>query len=207
MIRYLYCIHIGIASAAANNYFGTKIGPLSELHHGVSGDVYAVDSRTILLKNFKYDGEGPGKYCRILKICIVTVDSRTKNVYNNLSAIQAAYFYVGTGNRVSNQGATRLRDERGRSGVLRRYRTKDVTLSLPEGQTLRDIKWFAVWCDEFSVNFGDVKIPKNLNFPKPHKIDALSGVHGVASDNIVVVDAQTLLVPNFSYDGEAPGEL
>ncbi|XP_068625418.1 protein Skeletor, isoforms D/E-like [Battus philenor] len=33
---------------------------------------------------------------------------------------------------------------------------------------------------------------------------ALRGVHGVRSDPIVVVDAQTLLVPNFSYDGEAP---
>lgn len=130
----------------------------------------------------------------------------TNNKIITSACIVAAYFYVGNGNRVSNQGATRLRDERGRSGVLRRYRNKDVTLSLPEGQTLRDIKWFAIWCDEFSVNFGDVKIPKNLNFPKPQKIDALSGVHDVTSDNIVIVDAQTLLVPNFSYDGEAPGE-
>lgn len=63
---FLFCFP-GIASAAANNYFGTKIGPLSELHHGVSGDVYAVDSRTIMLKNFKYDGEGPGN-CDLLAI-------------------------------------------------------------------------------------------------------------------------------------------
>jgi len=33
----------------------------------------------------------------------------------------------------------------------------------------------------------------------------LSGIHGVSSENIVVVDAQTLLIPGFSYDGEAPG--
>nr|CAD7421787.1 unnamed protein product [Timema poppensis] len=56
----------------------------------------------------------------------------------------------------------------------------------------------------FSVNFGDVKIPKNLDYPKPQKIDALNGVHAVSSENIVVVDAQTLLIPSFSYDGEAP---
>nr|CAD7199097.1 unnamed protein product [Timema douglasi] len=54
------------------------------------------------------------------------------------------------------------------------------------------------------VNFGDVKIPKNLDYPKPQKIDALNGVHAVSSENIVVVDAQTLLIPSFSYDGEAP---
>lgn len=41
-------------------YYGTKIGSLTQLHHGVSGDVYAVDSRTLFLKNFNYDGEGPG---------------------------------------------------------------------------------------------------------------------------------------------------
>lgn len=59
----------------------------------------------------------------------------------------------------------------------------------------------------FQVNFGDVKIPRNLDYPKPQKMSGLSGVHGVSSDPIVIVDAQTLLIPNFSYDGEAPGIL
>lgn len=81
-----------------------------------------------------------------------------------------------------------------------------MTLSLPDGKTLRDIKWFFVWCDDFSVNFGDIAIPKNLDFPRPQKVGALKGVHDVVSDNIVIVDAQTLLVPNFSYDGQAPGK-
>lgn len=56
------------------------------------------------------------------------------------------------------------------------------------------------------MNFGSVEIPKSLEYPKPAKVAALRGVHGVSSDPIVVVDAQTLLIPNFSYDGEAPGE-
>ncbi|XP_059621426.1 protein Skeletor, isoforms B/C [Phlebotomus argentipes] len=159
----------------AQGYYGIKIGALTQLHHGVSGDVYAVDARTIFLKNFNYDGEGP-----------------------------TAYFYVGNTRRPNHVGAWRLRDERGSTGVLRRYRNKDITLSLPEGKTLRDIKWFSVWCDEFTVNFGDVTIPKNLEFPRPQKIAPLNGVHGVSSDNVVIVDAQTLLVPNFNYDGEAP---
>uniref|UniRef100_A0A336L5B8 CSON003493 protein n=1 Tax=Culicoides sonorensis TaxID=179676 RepID=A0A336L5B8_CULSO len=156
-------------------YYGTRIGPLSQLHHKVSGEVFAVDSRTLFIKNFNYDGEGP-----------------------------AAYFYVGNTRAPSNEGAWRLRDERGNAGVIKRYRNKDITLSLPEGKTLRDITWFSVWCDEFAVNFGDVKIPKNLDFPRPQKIAGLKGIHGVTSDPIVLVDAQTLLIPNFSYDGEAP---
>lgn len=56
------------------------------------------------------------------------------------------------------------------------------------------------------MNFGDVKIPRTFDYPRPVKIDQLQGVHGVSSDNVVVVDAQTLLIPNFSYDGEAPGK-
>lgn len=55
------------------------------------------------------------------------------------------------------------------------------------------------------MNFGDVKIPRNFDYPRPQKIDPLKGVHSISSDNVVVVDAQTLLVPNLSFDGEAPG--
>lgn len=43
-------------------YYGKVIGKLSELHHGVSGEVYAVDARTLFIKDFTYDGEGPGWY-------------------------------------------------------------------------------------------------------------------------------------------------
>lgn len=118
----------------------------------------------------------------------------------------AAYFIVGNTKRPGNQGSIRLRDERGSSGVIRRYRNKDITLSLPEGKTLRDIKWFSVYCEEYSVNFGDVSIPRSFDFPRPFKLASLKGVHAVSSDNIVVVDAQTILIPNFSYDGEAPGK-
>ncbi|VVC87148.1 unnamed protein product [Leptidea sinapis] len=118
--------------------------------------------------------------------------------------VRPAYFYVGTGKSPSATGATRLRDERGGTGPLRRYRGESITLSLPDGKTLKDFKTFFVWCDDYAVNFGSVEIPRGVEFPRPAKVGALRGVHGVASDSVVVVDAQTLLVPNFSYDGEAP---
>lgn len=167
---------ITVNLCAAQRYYGTHIGRLSELHHAVSGDVFAVDSRTLFIKGFTYDGEGP-----------------------------AAYFYVGNSRVPSNKGGFRIRDERGSNGVLKKYRNKDITLTLPEGKTLRDVSWFSVWCDEFSVDFGNVVINKNLDFPRPQKVGALKGIHAVQSDNIVIVDAQTLLIPNFSYDGVAPG--
>lgn len=55
------------------------------------------------------------------------------------------------------------------------------------------------------VNFGDIKIPRGFDYPKPQKLGSLSGIHGVSSEPVVIVDAQTLLIPSFSYDGEAPG--
>ena len=49
-------------------------------------------------------------------------------------------------------------------------------------------------------------IPNDLDYPRPQKIDAFStNDHDVSSDRIVVVDAQTFLIPNFNYDGAAPG--
>ncbi|KAK5644469.1 hypothetical protein RI129_005769 [Pyrocoelia pectoralis] len=155
-------------------YLGKFIGKLSELHHGVSGEVYAIDARTLHLKDFTYDGQGP-----------------------------AAYFYAGN-TRAPGSGGFRLTDENGNPEVIRRYRKENVILTLPDAKTLNNIKWFSVWCEEFTVNFGDVKIPRNFDYPRPRKIDPLRGVHGVSSDNIIIVDAQTLLVPNLSYDGEAP---
>ncbi|XP_029163979.1 protein Skeletor, isoforms B/C isoform X2 [Nylanderia fulva] len=171
IVAFLLVVAAQICSGA---YYGKLIGKLSELHHGVSGEVYAVDARTLFVKDFTYDGEGP-----------------------------AAFFYAGNSKGPGN-GGFRVRDERGTTNVLKRYRKKDITLTLPDGKTLNNIKWFSVWCDEFSVNFGDVKIPRGFDFPKPQKLKSLSGIHGVNSEPVVIVDAQTLLIPNFSYDGEAP---
>ena len=41
-------------------------------------------------------------------------------------------------------------------------------------------------------------------YPRPQKIDAFKGIHDVSSSRIIIVDAQTLLIPSFSYDGSAP---
>lgn len=57
-----------ISSAKAQGYYGIRLGPLSELHHGVSGEMFAVDARTLFIKDFNYDGEGPGECeCRKCK--------------------------------------------------------------------------------------------------------------------------------------------
>lgn len=50
---------IGVSRA---EYWGRSLGRLSELHHAVRGEVFAVDARTVFIKDFHYDGEGPGNY-------------------------------------------------------------------------------------------------------------------------------------------------
>lgn len=53
-----FCFIVQVQTAP---YYGKFLGKLSELHHGVSGEVYVVDGRTLYLKDFTYDGQGPGK--------------------------------------------------------------------------------------------------------------------------------------------------
>jgi len=154
-------------------YRGKYLGPLTSRKHSVSGHVYAVDSRTLHLQGFTYDGTGPD-----------------------------AFFWIGFTESPSPQGII-VPNERGTKEVLTAYNGADVTISLPDGLTLRDIKWFAVWCRAYEVNFGDLYIPPNFDFPQPHVIGSIVG-QGVASGPIVVVDAQTILVPDFTYDGQAP---
>ena len=48
-------------------------------------------------------------------------------------------------------------------------------------------------------------MPAGFDYPRPQRLTPLSGIHQVASDRIYVVDAQTFLLPNFTYDGQAPG--
>ena len=41
------------AAATANDYYGTFIGEFQSRFHGVAGEVYAVDSRTLFIKGFR----------------------------------------------------------------------------------------------------------------------------------------------------------
>ncbi|KAA0195330.1 hypothetical protein HAZT_HAZT002924 [Hyalella azteca] len=180
-----------VSSSVDAQYLGKRIGALSELQHGVKGEVFAVDSRTIHVKGFSYDGAAPGLFLGTKLIrakgspCIELIDP---NLVGRVITIEE-------GSRVNTQ-------------PLKRYRNKDVTLTLPEGITLKDVKWISVWCRAFAIDFGHVVVPSGLQYPRPQKINALSTLdHGVSSDRLVVVDAQTFLIPNFSYDGAAPEEL
>jgi Electron transfer DM13 len=49
--------------------------------------------------------------------------------------------------------------------ITRKYNGDDITIKLPGDLTVYDIKWLSMWCVKYSVEFGHVDIPKDLNVP------------------------------------------
>jgi hypothetical protein len=115
-----------VAAALAQEDEGILIGELKTKQHGVKGKVFAVDEKTILVKNFEYDGAGPD-----------------------------TFFWVGTSEAPGNDGHILAHPFEGKfynyddenAPILRgRFDgTEDIRLTLPEDLNVSDLKWFAVW--------------------------------------------------------------
>ncbi|XP_046668764.1 protein Skeletor, isoforms B/C [Homalodisca vitripennis] len=176
-------LHLGTGyrgkPGSENPYYGRLIGQLQEYAHGIKGTVYAVDESTMFVKGFSYDGTGPD-----------------------------AFFWVGNTARPSPDGyiVPYPEDYIGREPpILNAYNKTDVILRLPNGKRIRDMRWLSVWCRRFTVNFGDVFIPSNLEVPKARVLPEFRRLaHGLRSGNITVLDAKTFYIPNLHYDGAGP---
>ncbi|CAH1976470.1 unnamed protein product [Acanthoscelides obtectus] len=73
------------------------------------------------------------------------------------------------------------------------------------GKRIRDIRWISVWCRRFTVDFGEVFVPSNIEVPKPRVLPEFKRLaHGLRSDNISILDAKTFYIPNLHYDGNGP---
>lgn len=109
------------------------VATLSKLAHGVSGTVTIVDSRTLRLSNFQYDGGGPQVYA-----------------YLGREDSSAAY-----------QAGLPIGPRLNRGGVP--YLNATLDLQLPEGQTLDSYVALSIWCSDFRANFGSgvFKAPVN----------------------------------------------
>ena len=44
---------------------------------------------------------------------------------------------------------------------------EDVLLKLPHGMKMRDVRWLSIWCRRFTVNYGDVYLPRGIQIPRP----------------------------------------
>jgi len=49
-------------AGSSTTYYGVSVGRLPTLEHDVAGDVYVVDAKHFLIKNFVYDGNAPSTY-------------------------------------------------------------------------------------------------------------------------------------------------
>lgn len=154
------------------SYIGLPLGKLNTYAHQVSGQVYAVDEFTLLIRNFFYDGLGSD-----------------------------TFFWAGSTVRPSNIGFI-VPDEEGRTNKLQRYVNVDVTLKLPDNRKLSSIKWLAVWDIRDQMNLADVYIPEGLEAPSPQRVSELSrNSHGVRCDEVVVEDSKSISLLNLFYDG------
>ena len=42
-----------------------------------------------------------------------------------------------------------------------------MLLKLPHGMKMRDVRWLSIWCRRFTVNYGDVYLPRGIQIPRP----------------------------------------
>nr|XP_046920523.1 protein Skeletor, isoforms B/C-like [Dermatophagoides farinae] len=153
-------------------YKGAHIGKLNSYAHQVSGELYAIDERTILIKDFFYDG-----------------------------LASDAYFWVGATVLPSNVGFI-VPDETGRTNKLRQYINRSIRIRLPDDKTIHTIRWFAIWDIRSQKNFADIFIPEGFLPPAPQTIAEFSQLsNGIESEPLVIVDAKTIRIPSFTYDG------
>ncbi|GFU22530.1 hypothetical protein NPIL_175341 [Nephila pilipes] len=171
-ILFLLLTGLSTFASADEAYIGLPLGKLNTYANQVTGQVYAVDEYTLLIRNFFYDGLG-----------------------------QDTFFWAGSTVRPSNIGFI-VPDEEGRTNRLQRYVNADVTLKLPDNRKLESIKWLAVWDLRENKNLADVYIPEGLEPPSPQMISEMSrNSHGVKSDGVMVMDSKTITILNLFYDG------
>lgn len=74
--------------------------------------------------------------------------------FNYDATAPAVYFYAGSDGEFSDSNAFAISEQLRSDGTD--YSNETITLNLPEGKTLDDFNSISVWCEEFSVNFGDI---------------------------------------------------
>ena len=145
----------------------TKIGDLKNLHHGVSGSVFATDDHTLVIENFNYDGAG------------LKANYFPNIFFQSFTPGPDAFFWVGTEGSPSNVAdeKTLILDPQGQNykyrdqsaPVLGRSDDEKITLTLPANMKVGDLKWVSVWCRRFTVDFGNLIFPDNLDLPTSEK--------------------------------------
>ena len=135
------------------------LGSFNKLtYHPVRGDLYMRDEKTLVIRNFVYDGEGPDAFF------VVGKRPMRRNrivIRDRRDAIPLPYdnSYSSYSRQTSNQ--RRLRYDDPDIPVLGRYEGQDIELTLPQGVEVDNIRWISLYCRQFNMDFGHVKIDNN----------------------------------------------
>jgi len=130
------CACLGDSGAGSNDKTLVKVGSLASYAKGVSGDVYKKEAKNMLVvNNFKYDGSAPDAFF------IVGTSAKPSSDGTILP-----YPFDGTFYQYNDKSAPKLAKADG----------KQVILTLPSNLKVSDVKWLAVWCRQFGLNFGDL---------------------------------------------------
>jgi len=133
---------VGVSSIEIVSPTGeTFLGELKTIEHDISGKLFALDEKTLVIKNFVYDGKAPD-----------------------------AFFWAGTeGAKPQDEGKiSPYSIGNGATGYssnqLERLEKKfdgseDVKITLPGNLKVSDLKWFSIWCRKYSVNMGEFIFP------------------------------------------------
>jgi len=101
----------------------------------MSGDVLAIDSQTVLIRDLIYSGNQP-----------------------------ETFFMVGTGSRPSPYGE-QIPNEGGSMESLGTYKNRTIILTLPPSVSIFSISWLSIWSQSLQSSFSDIEIPRQLNVP------------------------------------------
>jgi hypothetical protein len=153
------------AVASAQEEEGTLVGALTTKQHGVKGNVYAVDKKTLLIKNFEYDGQGPDAFFWV----------GTSDLPEKVGTL-LPYPFDGKFFKYDDQNAPVL--------TGRFDGTKDIKLTLPEDVDVTNLKWISVWCRQFSINFGDLVVPEGFSLEKATTVSTTTTTSSTTTTDI-----------------------
>lgn len=131
-----------VASVASEKL--VKAGDFQNYAHGINGEVFLKDEKTLVIKGFTYDGAGPDAFF--------------------WAGTSAAPSSVGTILPYPFEGKFYEYEDQNAPILSRRYNGEEIILTLPDDLKATDIKWLSVWCRRFRVNFGDMFFPEDLAF-------------------------------------------
>lgn len=158
----------------AQKYSGKLVGKFSSHHHQVGGSLFVVDEKTLLLKDFTYDGQGKDT------------------------------FFFGGGDASPSPSGFIVPNEYYRTNVLHRYLKQEFTLTLPPGKRVTDLQWFSVYDIETGSNFGEVIFPNDFQPPQKQHLQAMEGIsNNVRAEEVILLDSKTIVLKYFTYDGRA----